>query len=189
MEGDAPMENQLSFDGGRRLRKIALSAGAGCALAVLPATAHATTTVAPANDKLANATVLTGDNVSDSASNTDHATLQAGETGVLGIPVSHTVWYHWNPPATCNGTPAVVDTDGSDFDTVLAVYQSARRPRVSALPTATAANDDQAPPGTLTSEVTFGVTNPRSYWIQVYGYSLVTADETGDVTINVECGG
>ncbi|HWN96071.1 MAG TPA: immunoglobulin domain-containing protein, partial [Methylomirabilota bacterium] len=51
--------------------------------------------------------------------NTLGSTKDPGEPSHCGIPGGASEWYAWQPPT--NGT-AVIATDGSTFDTVLAVY-------------------------------------------------------------------
>jgi hypothetical protein len=78
-----------------------------------------------------------------------------------GVPFSKTVWYKVTPAA---GT-LTVDTYGSDFDTVLAVYTGNA---VNAL-TLVACNDESPP--THQSVVTFNTTGSTTYYVQVGGYA------------------
>jgi hypothetical protein len=81
-----------------------------------PFTVVATPT--PANDNFASVQVLTG-TVAMAAANTTGATKQAGEPGHAGNAGGGSVWYRWTAPAT--GVYSL-DTVGSDFSTLLAVY-------------------------------------------------------------------
>lgn len=53
-------------------------------------------------------------------STTRFATMEAGEPSHAGVPtVNHSLWYNWS---TAADGPVLLDTAGSAFDTVLAVY-------------------------------------------------------------------
>jgi hypothetical protein len=83
---------------------------------------------------------------------------------VFTIPVGHTVWFK----VTGTGSEITIDTAGSDFDTVVAVYTD---PASAA--SAVACNDDVAlePVGrTLQSAVTFPTVAGTTYYVQVGGY-------------------
>ena len=51
---------------------------------------------------------------------TSAATAEGGEPPHAGSGAAHSVWYSWTAPAD---GPVAFRTCGSDFDTVLAVYQ------------------------------------------------------------------
>ena len=90
------------------------------------------------------------------------AATEGGEPlACLGVPFSKTVWYKVTPPA---GT-LTVDTYGSNFDTVLAVYTGSA---VNAL-SLVACNDESA--GTHQSVVAFAATGSTPYYVQVGGYN------------------
>jgi hypothetical protein len=80
---------------------------------------------APANDNFANATPLSGLHASATGTNVE-ATTESGEPehtdpAWLGsvTPGKHSVWWSWTAPSDADVT---VDTCGSSFDTLLAVY-------------------------------------------------------------------
>ena len=74
---------------------------------------------APANDDFANASALTGLPAGATGTNVD-ATTESGEPEPWeNTPGGHSVWWTWTAPADGDVT---VDTCGSDFDTLLAVY-------------------------------------------------------------------
>ena len=81
------------------------------------------------------------------------------------------VWWEWNAPESGNVT---IDTMGSDFDTILAVYTGNS---VSNL-TPVAANDDYG--GTILSRVYFEVSEGTSYKIAVDGWGSYA----GDIVLN-----
>jgi hypothetical protein len=97
------------------------------------------------------------------------ATRQRGERGFLAGPSRKTVWFKWTAPAnwaTVGGPTVTVDTAGSDFDTVLSVYNASR---VRALgPGLIAENDDAN--ATLQSSVTFTPVAGTTYRLQVDGF-------------------
>jgi hypothetical protein len=143
----------------------------------------------PANDNFANAIPIslesgtvqvTGSNIA--------ATRETGEPNHVNVAEGHSVWWKWTP--LTNGS-ATVDTLGSDFDTVLAVYTGTS---VSAL-TLVASNDDAESPTDnptssrkRTSIVTFTVTGGTTYWLAVDGWGDIAHGDipyTGSVTLNV----
>jgi hypothetical protein len=119
------------------------------------------TSSAPANDFFANRIVLSGSSVTSGGTNVK-ATRESGEPRHAGNAGGRSVWWTWTAPAS--GT-VTIDTAGSNFDTLLAVYTGTS---VSAL-TPVASNDD-AGGGTVSSRVTFAATAGRQYQIAVDGY-------------------
>lgn len=118
----------------------------------------------PANDAFAARQALTGDELRVAGFNFG-ATAEPGEPGHAGFFASASVWWTWMSP-----TPAqvVVDTAGSDFDTLLAVYTGAA---LGAL-TPIAANDDG--PFDRTSVVRFNARAGVPYHFAVDGYLGLT---------------
>ena len=85
---------------------------------------------------------------------------------VFEIPVGHTVWYR----IVGTGGPITIDTAGSDYDTVIAVYTSAGG---AFTPVADACVDDVpvVPVGrTLQSAVTFDSVLGTTYYVQIGGF-------------------
>src|SRR6185503_15790605 len=119
----------------------------------------------PANDNFANATLLaTTTNISDTVTNIV-ASKEPGEPKHAGANGGRSVWWKW--VASGNGA-VTINTTGSTFNTVLAVYTGTT---VSNL-TQVAANDDQnAVQGVFTSQVKFTVTAGTEYEIAVDGKS------------------
>ncbi len=137
---------------------------------------------ADANDIFADANPLQNNSGIGNGSNTN-AVTEPGETEHAGNGGPyHSVWWNWSEPTSrtaienAEGDILIVDTFGSDFDTVLAVYTGAD---VSNL-TQIAANDD-AGTGIQTSEVTFQFDPGVTYHIVVDGK---TVSDTGNVTLN-----
>jgi len=134
------------------------------------------------------AAVLTGSNIA--------ATKQSGEPNHAGANATtgHSVWWKWTAPGSGSTT---IDTLGSNFDTVLAVYTGATITTLSVV----AANDDAelldpAAPNPLrkrTSIVTFNAVSGTTYYIAVDGWgSTVQGDQftfTGAITLNLNYAG
>ena len=115
----------------------------------------------PANDNFKNAQELTGTIISARGSNF----LSTGQTaepvhGESSAP-TNSVWWTWTPD---NSGPTVISTDGSGFDTTLAVY---RGTTLSALETI-GVNDDNG--NARTSEVQFQALAGNHYYIAVDGF-------------------
>jgi hypothetical protein len=72
----------------------------------------------PANDNLANATIITGQSVYAIGTNVG-ATAEAGELAHNGRTPAHTVWWAWTAPSS---QPVQIDTQGGDYPTVFSVY-------------------------------------------------------------------
>jgi Bacterial pre-peptidase C-terminal domain len=124
----------------------------------------------PANDLFANAQIVFGSSGTATGSNVG-ATKESGEPNHGGNAGGASIWYRWTAPAT--GT-ATIDTSGSSFDTLLAVYTGSA---VNAL-TTIASNDDA--PGVQTSKVAFPAASGTTYQIAVDGYNA----KTGSATLN-----
>ncbi len=117
----------------------------------------------PPNDDFADAETLSGTlPIAVSGANVD-ASKEAGEPNHTFNSGGASVWYRWT--AGTSGTVAI-DTCGSDFDTLLAVYTGAD---ITAL-TKVASNDDFNGCGT-DSHVSFPATAGTEYRIAVDGFS------------------
>ncbi|MEO6001667.1 MAG: matrixin family metalloprotease [Opitutus sp.] len=133
-------------------------------------------TTIPANDVFANATVVTlVNNTAQFTSSNIFATKQAGEPAHAGSTGGHSVWWKWTAPASGS---MVITTEGSRFDTVLAVYTGGS---VSALGTALVSNDDVVRGSIRYSSVTFNATAGTTYYMVVDGW----ADYRGYVQLNL----
>jgi len=126
---------------------------------------------APANDAFANAASLSGSSLVLLSSNSG-ATREAGESEHAGAAGGASVWWRWKAPSAGLVTVA---TDGSSFDTLLAVYAGSA---LDAL-TAVAADDDSGEgPRSL---VTFTAGAGKEYRIAVDG----KAGSTGVVVLRL----
>jgi hypothetical protein len=90
------------------------------------------------------------------------ATREAGEPEHAGKPGDRSVWYVWTPSV---GGPVTLDTCGSDFDTLLAVYTGSA---VNGL-VPVASDDNGAACGAGASEVSFTAAAGTAYRVAVDG--------------------
>ena len=114
----------------------------------------------PFNDNFGSATTLSGFTANATGDNFD-ATIQPGEPAHFPGGPFASVWYSWTAPGSGQVT---IDTCGSDFDTVLAVYTGNA---VNAL-APIASNDDAC--GSGQSRVSFVANAGTTYRIAVDGY-------------------
>jgi len=121
-----------------------------------------------------------GDNFADaqeitgrlSLNSTITATGQGGEPLHAGINNTKSVWWQWR---ATGGEQVTINTFGSNFDTVLAVYTGSSLTSLSQV----AANDDA---NSLRSQVSFSAAPATTYFIAVDGF----AGASGSVQLNVE---
>jgi hypothetical protein len=129
------------------------------------------------NDTPETAIPLTiGDNLIAATAGADEApeaacTLDDGEGGTFPSPITHTVW--WRIEGT--GAPITVDTGGSTFDTMIAVY----RAEGATVGTELGCVDDVD--DSLAARITFETASDASYLIQTGGFG----GGTGDVNVSV----
>jgi len=115
----------------------------------------------PLNDNFASAGTLSG-GFSSEPGTTANATKEPGEPDHAGNSGGHSVWYKWTALSTKSVT---IDTIGSSFDTLLAVYTGNSVGALSLV----ASNGDIGP-GDLQSRVTFSATAGTVYRIAVDGF-------------------
>jgi len=115
----------------------------------------------PANDNFADAAVLSGPLASAAGSNVD-ATWEPGESVHAGAGGNRSVWWVWIAPAAGSVN---IDTNGSNFDTVLAVYTGDSVSNLTQI-----ISDDDSGDGTQ-SLVTFQAVTSSTYYIAVDSYS------------------
>jgi hypothetical protein len=86
---------------------------------------------------------------------------------VFEVPVGHTVWYR----IVGTGGPVTVDTAGSDFDTVIAVYTSNGAGGFNPVPGACVDDVAVSPFGaSLQSSVTWDTVAGTTYYVQIGGF-------------------
>ena len=149
---------------------------AGCAQP--PPPSPTPTPSPPPNDNFASSQVIGG--CSGSVTGTNFAaTQEAGEPVNPDSPGStRSVWYQWQAPSTSNVT---IDTIGSDFDTVLAIYTGSSLGGL----TLVANNDDIVLNTNVVSSVTFSVTQGQIYRIAVNGYNNQgSGGDPGNIKLN-----
>ncbi len=125
----------------------------------------------PPNDSFNNAFTISGAAGSTNGTSTG-ATKEAGEPSHAGNSGGKSVWYRWTPAV--NGT-AVIETTGSAFDTLLAVYTGAS---VAGLTSIVSNNDISG--SNPRSRVTFSVIAGTTYRIAVDGLN----GDSGSVVLN-----
>jgi C1A family cysteine protease len=133
----------------------------------------AATTVA--NDNFESAFILTATNDFATGRNFT-ASAQPGEPNHAGALASRSVWWSWTAPASGEAT---VSTEGSDFDTVLAVYTSSNPPRLGGL--SGIANADEGGSNGA-SVATFSAVQGTTYYIAVDGYR----GKTGNIQLGLQ---
>jgi hypothetical protein len=124
------------------------------------------------SDFFATCVTLNGAYGTESDDNT-YATKEPGEPNHAGNPGGKSLWYCWTAKTNA---PITIDTIGSSFDTLLAVYTGST---VSNL-TLIANNDDISSPDNRQSRVTFTPTIGTTYHIAVDGFG----GASGLVTLN-----
>jgi hypothetical protein len=130
--------------------------------------------IGPANDDFEDAVVLSGPIGTTTGTNVD-ADAQPGEPVHAGVGGGASVWWKWEAPI--NGR-ARLDTAGSSFDTVLAVYRGSAVDQLAEV----VSNDDALG---VQSEVKFQATRGQTYRIAVDGFS----GAEGTITLNFDLEG
>lgn len=143
--------------------------------------------IQPSNDRYTNRFRLYGTYATDISAN-GKATVEANELGYISSavtlaqsPNAKSVWWEWQSPA--NGR-LVVDTIGSDFDTLLAVYKGESNFFGSGSDIKLITWDDNSgpPEASFTDICSLGVIPGRTYKIQVMGNG---SDGYGKVVVNL----
>ncbi|MFA5293189.1 MAG: M12 family metallo-peptidase [Phycisphaerae bacterium] len=130
-------------------------------------------TAPPYNDMFANAITMSGTSWQATGRNIC-ATKESGEPSHAGNAGGASVWWYWTAPFNGQMT---IDTFGSSFDTLLAVYTGTSFPL-----TEIASNDDSGSPQ---SQVTFTAISGTTYRIAVDGHD----GATGNITLNLYAAG
>ena len=125
------------------------------------------------NDAFADRFVLEGVAPTATGTNVD-ATAEPGEPVHHGVGGGKSVWWTWTAPAS--GT-VVIDTVGSNYDTVLAVYDGSEVANLTRL----VSNDDIDYGVVLQSRVTFPTVAGKTYQIAVDGWG----GEVGSISLGV----
>jgi hypothetical protein len=113
----------------------------------------------PPNDNFTSAYVVSGSQGTTNETNV-RATREPGETNHLGNSTVRSIWYQWTAPTNGGVT---IDTVGSSFDTLLAVYIGTTVTNLTLV-----ANDDDSG-GDMASQVVFTATAGTTYRIAVDG--------------------
>jgi len=134
----------------------------------------------PPNDNFANSIAIQGA-TGATLGNSSGATKETGEPAMLpgnanGVG-GRSVWFSWTSPVT--GT-AIFDTEGSGYDTMLAVSTGNSLGGLSRL----SQNDDLSAGQTTASRVTFNVTAGVVYQLTVDGFNNGAGAESGIIELN-----
>ncbi len=124
----------------------------------------------PDNDRFSNALSL-GTDPGQTFSTNVLASKETGEPDHAGSAGGASVWFAWTAPASGSFT---FTTQGSSFDTLLAVYQGGS---VQSLTTVASNNDDGTAGGA--SSVTVSATAGQTYWVAVDG----NGGSSGNITL------
>jgi hypothetical protein len=143
----------------------------------------------PANDNFANAWTLTGTSITTNGNSGQvnagipNATKEPGEPNHAGFPGGRSVWFNWTAPTNVT---VRIDTIGSAFNTLLAVYTGTA---VNAL-TVIAQNDDVGGGGQQgnRSRVEFPAVAGTTYRIAIDGRGGFTGQNpaSGPYVLNVQ---
>jgi subtilisin family serine protease len=117
----------------------------------------------PVNDVMLNGLPLTGD-AGTVNGDSSRATHEEGEPMHAGNEGAQSIWWYFRPTA---GGVLTLDTQGSAFDTLLAVYTGTR---ITNLVAVNNGSNDDALDGVSYSKVSFGATAGQTYRIAVDGY-------------------
>jgi hypothetical protein len=128
------------------------------------------TVTVPSNDKFGAAATITSAQGTTNGTNI-RATKETGEPNHVGNAGGASVWYSWTAPSSGSVT---IDTIGSTFDTVLAVYTGSSVGSLASV----ASDHDSA--GNGASRVTFAATSGTTYRIAVDGFD----GDMGDVVLH-----
>ena len=170
---DVQSANAGSFD-------VLVTNSVGAVASVPVALAVNPSTTPPSNDNFADAWTLAGNEGRAQGSNVT-ATGQPGEpVHVVPAGAGSSVWFRWTPT---NSGLAQVDTIGSRFDSVLAVYTGSS---LTALTPVCQDDDSGSAAGGGASLVTFPVVAGTTYAIAVGSFY---SDFRGDVVLNYAASG
>ena len=137
----------------------------------------------PANDNFANAQVIGGCSGSVTGTNVG-ATKESGEPNNPASPTSaKSVWYQWQAPSTGSAT---IDTIGSGYDTILAVYTGTAVNGLTLVGGLNVGFNDDIASGNTASRVVFSATQGTTYRIAVNGFENTSGSggDTGTITLN-----
>lgn len=123
------------------------------------------------NDNFTQAKTLSPDPQS-TVWNTNLASRETGEPEHANNPGGKSVWWKWTPILS---TDVTIDTEGSTFDTLLAIYTGNQLSQLKEF----ASNDDSG--SALSSSLTIPVTAGVTYYIAVDGYN----GDSGSLRLNL----
>jgi lysyl oxidase/CARDB protein len=131
----------------------------------------------PRNDNFADRISLSGRTITTTGHN-NQASVENGEANITERTDGSSVWWSWTAPLSGRVT---IDTAGSSFDTVLAVFTGNSFSNLNRI----ARNDDDGTQDVRTSRLTFQATKGITYAIDVAGYNSAS----GRIHLNLSSGG
>ena len=140
-------------------------------------------TTPPANDDFRDAQILSG-RVVTALGDTTCASRQGGEPSHSpddGGVAARSIWFSWTAP---DGSPVTISTEGSAFDTVLAIYEGN-----IPLPNNRVANNNDIAKFVKQSRVSFVPVAGRRYSIAVDGSEQSDGVQGGQVVLNINPSG
>jgi hypothetical protein len=136
----------------------------------------------PPNDNIANRIVLPSTNYVFTIGSNVGATMEAVESNKVTIPVGNSVWWEWKPPYTGY---YIFTTDGSDFDTVLALFIPGSGGSILKIKE----DDNGVTPDFVTSTASlfsYYANSNTTYYIAVYGKRNGTNVESGNIELRIQ---
>ncbi len=125
---------------------------------------------APVNDNLANATVIAAEGGVVNGTSVD-ATKESGEPDHVGFAGGASVWWSWTPDVSGR---AGFTTEGSSYDTLMAIYTGAGYP----LTLVTENDDEDVGLGITTSRASFDAVAGTTYRIAIDGFNGLSGNIT-----------
>ena len=129
------------------------------------------------NDDFLNAKALAGIGGTVKGFN-NYTTLEPLEPVHAGVSNDSSVWWVWTPSVTGS---VVIDTSGSDFDTVLGVYTGVNVRHLTEI-----ASNDNISASDPNSSVSFFADADTSYYIAVAGKTTASVADTGLVVLHYD---
>lgn len=135
----------------------------------------------PANNNIANATIITGASGTLTGSNVN-ANKQTGEPNHAGDDGGASVWFAWTAPGFGSVTAAFT-TEGSGFNTLLAIYRVTGAVNVNNL-TQVLTNDNANGSVTFSRVTTNNFVGGTTYYIAVDGFNAGFGVATGNYVLS-----
>jgi uncharacterized repeat protein (TIGR02543 family) len=136
----------------------------------------------PSNDNFTNATVIPADDITVDV-NTVYASKEPGEPYHAGNAGGHSVWWTWTAPAI--GTVAI-NTSGSGFNTLLAVYTNSPAVSVAFSNLICVSSNNGASRVSGLASLQFNVSPGTQYYIALDGYNGQAGNAVFNFTFSLD---